>query len=153
MLFFHTLFKYSILVYSVFYQKVFIYIYTYKELKIYVPYITKRTKKKRRLKNIRTYLNKKNEKSGNTVMNNVKISPKMKNKSWSSTEKHITKWRKTCHNNYAKHDFCNNIVHRIRHIWLYLKIIYSFFQSNTNKILESFFVKEIILLAKHLKSI
>ena len=48
-------------------------------------------KKKRHVKGIKTYPKPKKIKSNNVFVNNIKVSPKMKNEGWLSTEKHIIK--------------------------------------------------------------
>ena len=74
--------------------------YVQKCLKLYLPNI-KKTKKDyiktiKLTKDIKIYLHKnKEKKSNNMVMNFIKISQKMKNKSLLSTEKIIIKWEKS----------------------------------------------------------
>ena len=57
-----------------------------------------KTKEKKFTKDIKVYLKKKKKKSKNLVVNNTKVYQKMKNKSWLSIKKYITKWEETYDN-------------------------------------------------------
>ena len=58
---------------------------------------------KKLAKDIKIFLKKKTEKSGNVVVNVTKISPKMKNKSFLSIAKNVIEPEKTLYYNYKKY--------------------------------------------------
>ena len=54
------------------------------------------------MKDIKVFLKKKKKTSDNMVVKDIKIYQKMKNKSWLSIEKNVTKGEKTPYYNYKK---------------------------------------------------